>query len=337
MNKMADQYGREINYLRLSVTERCNFNCFYCRSDSSTCSVSGEAVSPLSSEDFLNIVKAFAGMGVEKVRLTGGEPLLYKGIEELIKDIAAVDGINDISMTTNACYLKSYAVSLARAGLDRVNISLDSLQGTTFKKITNGGMFKQVWEGVEAALEAGLDPVKINVVLLKDVNHGEVKDFARLTMDRPMDVRFIEFMPFGEHSKDWDKYFLSLKYVEDICSSLGEIEPVKGDHGGGPARYFRIKNGVGKIGLITPLSRHFCSECNRLRVTAEGKIKPCLFSDRDIDLRPALGQARPVQEVMRCIEQALALKPEPGSVANNVASRIKEKNSNIYNMNSIGG
>jgi len=337
MDKLVDRHGREVNYLRLSVTERCNLNCFYCRGDSSSCSAGEHDAVSLNHEDYLNIVRAFASSGVEKVRITGGEPLLVNGIERLVKDISGVKGIKEITMTTNACYLRSMAGKLAEAGVSRVNISLDSLQEANFKYITNGGLLNQVWEGIEAAVEAGLVPVKINVVLLKNINHREVMDFARLTIEKPMDVRFIEFMPFGEHSREWEKYFLSLNYVEEACSTLGEIEPVEGDHGAGPARYVRIRDGSGKIGLITPLSRHFCSVCNRLRVTAEGKIRPCLFSSQEVDLRPCLGQADPVKSIKKEIKRALEYKPDPGKVAQGVASRVKQMNKGSYNMNSIGG
>ena len=338
MSELLDSFHRKINYLRLSVTERCNLNCFYCRPDSYFCKYSPNArPSWLSVQDYSRITQAFVSLGINKVRITGGEPLLYPGILNLVEDISKLKSVKDLSMTTNAYYLDTMAEQLANSGLHRVNISLDSLQGETFKKITRNGTFHKVWEGVEAAIENGLTPVKINVVLLKDINHQEVKDFARLTLDRPMQVRFIEFMPMGNYSHQWKEHFLSLDYVEKVCSTLGELQPVEGDHGAGPAHYFRIGKGRGKIGLITPLSRHFCSECNRLRVTAEGKIKPCLFSKEEIDLKPFLGENYSPESLQEIIKSSLQYKPNPQEAAGDALTRVEQLKNGPDAMNQIGG
>jgi len=337
MKELVDRYGRKITYLRLSVTERCNFNCFYCRPGDSKCSASREPDISLPYREYLRIAEAFASLGVRKVRLTGGEPLLYRDIIPLARGISSLPGITDLSMTTNACLLSSMADELARSGVKRVNVSLDSLRVDTFKRITSSDSFKKVWQGIEAALQAGIAPVKINVVLLKGINHKEVLDFARLTLDLPMEVRFIEFMPLEEPSRNWKKHFLSLKYVEKTCAGLGKLEPVEGDHGGGPARYFRIAGGSGKIGLITPLSRHFCSKCNRLRVTSQGKIKPCLFSNEEIDLNPYLGHAFCRDRLIENIIASLDHKTDPREVAGDAASRARQLTDGPDAMNRVGG
>jgi len=341
MSKLVDKFGRKINYLRLSVTENCNLNCFYCRSENHKCAhrynTSENLLDTLPYTDYLKITEAFEALGINKVRLTGGEPLLYRDIINLTYAISSLSGITDLSMTTNAFFLNSMAQQLSQAGLNRVNVSLDSLQGGTFKKITKSNAFKKVWDGIEAALQANLTPVKLNVVLLKGVNHNEVLDFARLTLDRPMEVRFIEYMPLGEQIMGWEKHFLSLKYVEKTCAKLGRLDPVEGDHGAGPARYFQIAGSKGKIGLITPLSRHFCIKCNRLRVTSKGKIKPCLFSNQEVDLLPCLGHASYKKHLIDAIVESLNLKTDPSEAAQDAASRVKQLNDGPDAMNRIGG
>lgn len=320
---LMDPYGRKISYLRLSVTEQCNLNCFYCRLDSSSCSVEDVDGRSLSREEFVKIGKAAASLGMDRIRLTGGEPLLYPHIVNLVSDLSVIPGIKDLSMTTNACFLHEMALPLAKAGLKRVNISLDSLQAVTYRKITNGGALKNVLKGIENALKYGLTPLKINMVLLRGINDREIKDFARMTLDRPLDIRFIEYMPIADENRNaWEDRFLSLENVVEACSTLGKLEPVQGDHGGGPAQYYRIDSGIGKIGLISPLSRHFCRDCNRLRVTSDGKIKPCLFSGHEVDLRPHLGPASRIEDIAGRLQKTLELRPDPDKVAGDPSERV---------------
>jgi cyclic pyranopterin phosphate synthase len=332
--ELIDPAGRRVNYLRLSVTDRCNLNCFYCRNDPSTCFKRQKK--ELAKQDFVRIIKTAADIGITKVRLTGGEPLLYPEIIALVHEIASIPKIRDISMTTNAILLPQYAYQLKKAGLKRVNISLDSLQELNFKQITNGGALKYVLEGIDAALDAGLTPLKINVVLLKGINDHEIADFARLTLDRELHVRFIEYMPIGGKSEQWDSHFLSLDKVVEVCSKISHFVPAESENGGGPARYFRLQGGKGKIGLITPLSRHFCKNCNRLRVTCDGKLKPCLFSEKEIDLVPALKATNYKELLIKKILAALKVKPDPRLVATASKDRARQFKGN-RKMNEIGG
>ena len=320
MKKLADQYGRELNYLRLSVTEKCNLSCFYCRSDPGICGIEPLEGS-LKVADYLQIGQAAADLGISRIRLTGGEPLLHPGILEIVSGLADIDGISDISLTTNGILLENMAPQLAEAGLKRVNISLDSLDENNFRQITNGGKLKSTLKGIERSVEAGLKPVKINVVLLKGINEHEIEKFVRLTLNNDLHVRFIEYMPIGgEHTK-WSRYFLPLDRVMEIASAVAPLLEADGEHGGGPAKYYRLEGAVGKLGLISPLSRHFCNRCNRLRVTADGKIKPCLFSDQELDLKPFLNDAQGLKDAFLT---ALSQKPDPSTIAAGSHERVKQ-------------
>lgn len=320
MHKLQDQYGREVNYLRLSVTDKCNLSCFYCRSDPGKCGIKPEEGS-LKVKDYLKIGRIAAEMGIQRIRLTGGEPLLHPDILKIVSSLANLDGIKDLSLTTNGILLEEMAPQLAKAGLNRVNISLDSLDEANFRQITNGGKLASTLKGIDSSLDVGLKPVKINVVLLKGINDHEIERFVRLTLSRELDVRFIEYMPVGGQHSNWSKYFISLDKVLEIARTIAPLSVVEGNHGGGPARYCRLEGAAGKIGLISPLSRHFCDRCNRLRVTADGKIKPCLFSDRELDLRPYLDQPEQLKNVFW---EALKQKPDPGKSADNSLERMKQ-------------
>jgi len=326
---LVDKFGRQISYLRISVIDRCNLSCFYCTPAADGCrSVMGDA---LKLDELVRIVRAAALCGVSKIRLTGGEPLLRPDLVELVKNISSIPGITDISLTTNGALLKKLARPLAAAGLNRVNISLDSLHPEAFHRITRGGKLEDTIAGLWAAYEAGLTPVKINVVLLKDVNDGEVSEFARLTLDRDVDVRFIEFMPISGDSHDWKKHYQPIDIAMAHCVAIAPLVEAESPENGGPARYFRFKGGKGRLGFISPLSRHFCGDCNRLRVTAQGKLRACLFSDEEIDLRPLLVQEN---AVIRAFSQALAAKPDPTRLDSDPLVRCRP---NTLGMVSIGG
>lgn len=316
---MKDTHGRTIDYLRISLTDRCNFRCIYCMPE--------EGVEQLAHEDVLRIeeieqaVHVAAGMGIKSVRLTGGEPLVRKGVIDLVRAISEAPGIENVSMTTNGVLLPKMAADLKEAGLSRVNISLDTLDAQQFKQITRRGELQQTLDGIDAALEAGFDPVKINAVAVRSLNQDYLA-FARLSMDRPLHVRFIEYMPVGEssgsHGCGWgkDDVVPSEELFETINEraraagmpqlvSAGDDKPL----GWGPARYFEFPGAQGTVGFISPLSRHFCSECNRLRLTADGKLRPCLFSDDEYDLRTALrGGSEDDQRAV--FARALGAKPD---------------------------
>ncbi len=330
--KLADSFGRSINYLRLSVTDKCNLNCFYCKSDPGRCSVENTS-EELTVEDYRRIGEVAVALGISRIRLTGGEPLLRADIVEIVAAIAGIKGMDDVSLTTNGMLLEKMSEELAAAGLKRVNISLDSLDEINFRQITQGGRLKSTLTGIKCAFNAGLGPVKLNVVLLKGINDHEIERFIRLTIDRDLHVRFIEYMPTAGQQGKWSDYFLDLNRVLEIARGVAPLQEVQGEHGGGPARYYTLQGAVGKIGLISPLSRHFCVSCNRLRVTADGRLKPCLFSDAEVDLRPALGN---VEQLKVKFREAVALRTDPQFVASNSDERsmqLHEKRS----MFQIGG
>ncbi len=318
MEKLIDPFGRTINYLRLSITEHCNLNCFYCRSEPEGCrAVTKDKI--LTAEECLNIAEAAVELGMTRIRLTGGEPLVHPDITDIIFRLSRIDGLKDLSLTTNGVFLETMAFKLAEAGLDRVNISLDSLDEETYRQITRGGKLLKTLKGIEKSLQAGLNPVKLNVVLLKGINADEIRRFIELTLDKALDVRFIEYMPFHGH-KNWHQYFLPLDKVMEIAASIAPLVPVKGEHGG-PARYYRLEGALGKIGVIYSLSRHICSVCNRLRVTPAGTIKPCLFSDDEIDLQLSLSDKEELKEKLR---EAIKFKSDPTKVYGDPLDRVKQ-------------
>lgn len=329
MVKLVDTFGRRISYLRISVTDRCNLSCFYCMPGVDGCSRG--AGNALTAAEIVCIARTAAACGVTNIRLTGGEPLLRPDLMELVGHLAIIPGITDLSLTTNGVLLDRLARPLADAGLNRINISLDSLQSDRFHSITRGGVLDKTLRGLRAAYEAGLAPIKINVVLLKEINDSEVVDFARLTLDQDVHVRFIEFMPITGDGDGWKKHYLPLDTAMRYCAGIAPLIEEERTENGGPARYFRLRGGKGKLGFIAPLSRHFCSECNRLRVTAQGKLRACLFSPEEIDLRPLLGEE---EKIVHAFSRALAAKPDPTRLASEPLLRCQP---NALGMVSIGG
>lgn len=262
----------------------------------------------LTYEDIIRITKIAAVLGVTKIRLTGGEPLLRKNLVYLISSIAQTQGIKDLSLTTNGLLLKQYAKQLTSAGLNRVNISLDSLDPIKYKEITRGGNIEQVLQGIEEAESCGLAPIKINMVPVRGFNDEEIIRFASLTIEKPYHIRFIEFMPIG--AKDfWSvERYISTDEIKDKVSVLAPLLPVKLNQLG-PARYFRFQNAKGLIGFISPISDHFCHSCNRLRLTADGKIRPCLFSETEIDIKSAIRHGASDEEILRLLKLSVETKP----------------------------
>lgn len=260
----------------------------------------------LSLEEIFQIVKVSTKLGISKVRITGGEPLVRKGLVSLVEQISSLEQIQDLALTTNGVLLKKYAKDLKNAGLNRVNISMDTLNKEKYRDITRGGELKTVLNGIEEAKKVGLFPIKLNVVVIGGFNDDEIIDFAKLTMEENIEVRFIELMPIGQASKWAKKNFLSNIQVKN---KFAKLTPVYEGDKSSPAQYFRLPEGKGKIGFINPISKHFCKYCNRIRLTADGRLKPCLHSDREIDVKSILRKGKLEEDLKSVIESAIMEKP----------------------------
>ena len=336
MEKLIDSYGRQIIYLRISLTDRCNFRCIYCSPvEQKFHFIEHEQI--LRFEEILEIVRVAVEMGITNIRLTGGEPLVRKGVTDFIRQLRMIKGLEDISMTTNGFYLSEMAQSLKGAGLDRVNISIDSLDREKFKEITGFDGLPRVLEGIEAALKEELTPVKINVVLLKGINDDEIDNFIKLTMDKPVSVRFIELMPTNDVLKgiNEERFISAQKVQTEIQKKFENIKPVLVEKGCGPASYYQLRDAKGVFGFITAVSQHFCGECNRIRLTAEGNLRPCLFSVKELELKKKLREIPSDQYGLRnelireLFKKAVKIKPS--------RHHLGEKNSAGFDMFKIGG
>lgn len=295
---LKDKFGRNHDYLRISVTDRCNLRCQYCMGEDGIEQMSHEDI--LSFEDIIRVVEAGAELGISKIRITGGEPLVRKGIVDLVGRITTVPGITDLAMTTNGILLDRYAKELKQAGLKRVNISLDTLKPDLYRQITRCGNLDAVLNGIKAALENNLKPVKLNVVLMKGINEDEVLDFLKMTLDKPLHVRFIEYMPIGDHDCGYRDHYLPLSYIEEAAEKAGlQLIPVPLPGGAGPAESYTLEGSKGSVGLIHPISKHFCNTCNRLRLTAEGNLKACLYWQDEISVRPVLSNKKALQDLIQ--------------------------------------
>lgn len=303
---LLDNFNRIINYLRISITDRCNLRCKYCVDEDFSFLPHDEV---LRYEEIVRFVRICSELGVNKVRLTGGEPLVRKEISHLLKEINTINGIEDISLTTNGVYLGEKILELKEAGLRRINISLDTLKKEKFAFITGVDAFDNVLKGIEESIRAGLKPVKINTVIIKGFNDDEILDFARLAKKWGIHVRFIEFMPFGK-SNLWDSSkIVPSNVIENLIKNTYELEPTSNSERG-PAKMFQIKNSFGKIGFISPVSSHICLECNRIRLTSNGMIRPCLFSDIEYDVKKLLRSNTKDQEIKTFVSSVVKAKPE---------------------------
>lgn len=294
---MEDGCGREINYLRISVTERCNQHCVYCM----PAVPKGRPCEGMPAEDIIEVVQQAVPLGFTKFRLTGGEPLMRPDILRICEGIAETDGVQELTMTTNAQKLGEMAADLKHAGLQRVNISLDTLDSKKYRRIS-GGNIREVLQGMEAAYRSGLTPIKINAVLLGGINDDEIYKMVELTRSCPLELRFIELMPIGPAAHFPKNRFLPCSAVLD---AVQDLIPVSGGETGGVARMYQLPGGKGKVGLISPLSCEFCDRCNRIRLTADGCLKPCLHSNEEIRLRGLRGQ-----QLQWALKLAIAHKPE---------------------------
>lgn len=308
-NEIKDKFGRRLRYLRISVTDRCNFRCKYCMPNNNFEMM--ECADILRYEDILFASEVFASLGVNRIRITGGEPLVRKDLCQFLDKLTKIDNIQEVMLTTNGSLLNKYAQELYEAGVKRLNISLDSLNHERNKYITGVDKTEDILAGIKKAAEIGFKPIKVNSVIIRDFNDDEIIQFAELSAKYNIICRFIEFMPIG-NSENWNEN--NIVYGSEILERLSAFEPqeMEKDINSGPAVNYKLNNG-GIIGIITPISKHFCSECDKLRITADGKIRPCLLSDNEIDIKKAL-QSRDKDLLIKQIMQALNIKHDEHNV-----------------------
>jgi cyclic pyranopterin phosphate synthase len=328
MTSLIDPYNRHLNYLRLSVTDRCNLRCIYC-SPGKFVPLPHKDI--LTYEEMLRIVRLGIGLGISKVRVTGGEPLVRKGIYEFLKELSDMGKLSDISLTTNGVFLKENIEKIKSAGIKRINISLDTLDRQKFRHITRRDAFEQVWEGICAAESEGFDPIKINVVAMKGINDDELTDIAALSFSHPFHIRFIEYMPIGESECEMRnaKCEMLAPEIFSCLKPLGKLIPVENGIHDGPAERYKFEGAKGEIGLIRPLSHHFCYKCNRLRLTASGQLRACLLSDYQADLKSPLRNGASDDELAAIFLETVRLKP--------YAHNLSALHSVSTQMSSIGG
>ncbi|MGM0602028.1 MAG: GTP 3',8-cyclase MoaA [Bacillota bacterium] len=321
MKELIDKFGRKINYLRISVTDRCNLRCIYCMPEDGIDDKGHSQI--LSYEDIIKIVRTGVELGIKKVRITGGEPLVRKGLDSLIYALSEL-GLEEITMTTNGVLLAKLGERLKKSGLDRVNISLDTLNKENYEKITRRDHFDDVKAGIEAALNLDLSPVKINVVVIKGFNDNEIDDFVELSRIKNLHIRFIEYMPLGLDISE-EKFYSSEKIKEYISKKYNlysaEIE------GSGPAKYYKVEGAKGSIGFISAISNNFCANCNRLRLTADGKIKPCLGNNIEVKIADRMSE----DDIVNAYKKAVELKPASHSL------NFNQKSQFCRSMSQIGG
>jgi len=325
---IKDSFNRRIDYLRISITDKCNLKCIYCMSSKGPKNFNNAEI--MTDEEIVRFVRIAHKHGLRKVRITGGEPLLRKNIISLISSIKEI-GINNLSLTTNGIMLAGLAGDLKKAGLDRVNISLDTMSAGRYKEITEKGDINRVWEAIKEAERVGLSPVKINVVPIRGINDDEILSFASLTFEKDYHIRFIEFMPVTSDGIWRKEKCVSSNEIIEIVSRLGSLESFK-FRGEGPSRNYRIKGAAGVIGIISPITDHFCSSCNRLRLTSDGKIRPCLFSKVQIDIKTPMRGGSTDDELESLFLHAISIKPERHKLDENITAA-----DNIKNMSKIGG
>lgn len=307
LSPLIDQFHRRLNYLRISVTDRCNLRCLYCMPREGAMKLRHDEI--LSYEEILRIARIASAQGVTKIRLTGGEPLVRKDFCGFVSRLTALEGLKDVSLTTNGVFLPEKLERIKAAGIKRLNISLDSLNREKYLKITGFDALKRVLEGANQAVEEGFYPVKINMVVMKGVNDDEVLDFARLSIERPFHVRFIEYMPIGVDQEEGLLRHVASSSIKAELEKIGNLTQVPEGVNDGPAERFRFEKAQGEIGFIGALSHHFCGKCNRLRLTASGMVRPCLLSDREIDLKGPLRDGAADDELARILLKAALDKP----------------------------
>ena len=308
MASNLDQYNRRITYLRISVTDRCNLRCIYCRPVKDLNLVSHDEI--LRYEEILKIIEAGTEIGITKVRLTGGEPLVREHFVHLVESACKVPGLKDISITTNGVSLKKKAKEIFQAGVHRINVSLDTLNHLKYIKITGRDHFGNVWKGLKEAEAVGFSPIKLNVVAMRGVNDDELIEFAKLSLQKPYHVRFIEYMPVGKDNPWEGERYISSDEIRSRIEALGPLHKISRSAQDGPARRYRLPSAAGEIGFITAMSHHFCPACNRLRLTADGRLRPCLFSDDEIDIKGPLRSGCSGEDLKALFKTAISRKPK---------------------------
>jgi cyclic pyranopterin phosphate synthase len=336
-NGLVDMFSRTISYLRLSLTDRCNLKCMYCvtEDEQKGCLTKLGHDELLSYEELLRVVRVAVAMGISKLRLTGGEPLVRNNVMHFIDQLAEIENLHDIRITTNGVLLEKYAEGLIAAGVNKINISLDTLKPERFARITGVDCFDKVWQGIEKARAVGFSPVKLNMVVMRGINDDELPAFAKMSRETELQIRFIEFMPIGVSSR-WDKStYMSSDEIKECISAEGELIPVSGGRADGPASVFRLgQDAKGKLGFISPISHHFCDRCNRLRLTSEGMLRSCLLHDEETDLRSILRRGGSDDEIRETLLISIRNKPK----GHLMEERLKEHGSDCHGrMSRIGG
>jgi cyclic pyranopterin phosphate synthase len=327
---LLDNQHRVINYLRLSVTDRCNLRCIYCMPEQGVQFIPHSEI--LTYEEMLHIVELCIEQGIRKVRLTGGEPLVRKGFIGFVERLGKIEGLDEITLTTNGVLLKEFAHALRDCGICRINVSMDTLKAERFRQITRRDDYERVWEGIEEAERAGFNPIKLNVVAMRGINDDEVLDFARLTRKKPYHVRFIELMPVGRGNSFWTaERFIPAREIFNRIRAVSSLKPIARNQLDGPAERYTFGGAQGEIGFIGALSHHFCETCNRLRLTADGHLRGCLFSDRETDLKTPLREGKEDRYLLNLIKTTGQNKPA------NHGLRKSGPCKSTYRMNRIGG
>ena len=326
---LADQFNRPITYLRISVTDKCNLRCVYCMPERGLPWLPKDDI--LSYEEIVRLAQAAASVGVRSVRISGGEPLVRRNLDRLVASLRAIDGIDDIALSTNALLLEDSIAALTAAGLTRVNISLDTLKPDRFEKIARRPGLDRVLAGIDAAIAHGLTPVKINVVVMRGENDDELEAFAQWTRERAVYVRFIELMPVHENLGIQREAYIGSDEILDRVRRIGDLRPVPGPGGNGPARYFAFDDAPGAVGVISPLSHDYCERCNRVRLTADGRLRLCLFGDYELDLRTPLRAGVSNGDIAALLRSAMLIKPERHHL------QLGETSSRMRAFSEIGG
>lgn len=330
--ELLDSYNRKLTYLRISVTDRCNLRCIYCKPDGKIPDLKHEDI--LSYEEFFRLSNIAMDLGVSKIRLTGGEPLARLGLVDFAQRLSDTGKLKDIGITTNAVYLMKYLNDFQKNPIVRFNISLDTLNREKYQRLTGADKFDKVWEAIETAVEMGFHPLKVNMVAMMGMNDDEVVDMARITIDRPIALRYIEYMPMNAEGNKLAN--LRTFYADDIKAKLenelGALEPIGREKADGPAVRYHIKGALGEVGFINPMSHRFCGECNRMRLTSTGGLRPCLLSDTRIDIRTPLRNGATDEELAKIFLQAAGLKNAEHHLA-----KTEEEGDSLLHMGSIGG
>lgn len=318
--QLTDKYGRIIEYLRLSVTDRCDLRCNYCMPEGFK--DFGEPEDWLTFDEIERVIRVFGELGTKRIRITGGEPLVRKNVPELAARLSALPGIEDLSMSSNATRLRKNALALKQGGITRINVSLDTLRTDRFKTITGGGKLEKVLDGLMAAKEAGFQPVKINMVIMRGVNDDEVEDMVQFCIKHDFTLRFIETMPMGDTGREASTQYIPLNEIHDRLAEKYTLVKTK-MNGGGPARYVRVEGTELRIGFITPMSQHFCETCNRVRLSVDGTLYLCLGQEDSYPLRQYLRAGITDEELKQHIKNAIDIKPEKHEFSDNPAKLVR--------------